>query len=70
MFVRPSACNNTVSTGRIFIKSVILSILRKSVEKPPVPLKSDMNNEYFTRRNFHVYDNTSLNYSQNDKYYR
>ena len=36
------------------------SIVRKSVEKIDVLLKSDNNNEYFTWRPMYIYDNVSL----------
>ena len=44
-----------------------LRISRKSVEKIPVPLKSDKNNGYFTWRRLYIYDDISLNSSQNEK---
>jgi len=39
----------------------------KSVENIKVRLKSDKNNEYFTCRPIHIYDNISLNSSFNEK---
>jgi hypothetical protein len=44
--VRPSAWNNSAATRRIFMK--YLSVLRKSVEKIQVSLKSDSNKGYLT----------------------
>jgi hypothetical protein len=38
-----------------------LSFFRESVEKIQFSLKSDKNNEYFTWRRFHVYDDISVN---------
>ena len=61
MPVRLSAWNNSVSTGRIFVKFGI-SIFRKSVEKQTqVSSKSDKNNGHFTRSPIHIYDHISLN---------
>jgi hypothetical protein len=37
-----------------FHEILYLRILRKSVEKVEVPLKSDKNNDYFTWRRFHI----------------
>jgi len=34
-----------------------VSILPKFVDKIQVPLKSDKNNEYFTRRHMYIHDN-------------
>jgi hypothetical protein len=42
----------------------------KSVEKIQVSLKSNKNNGYFTWRRFHIYHNISLNFSENEKYFR
>jgi hypothetical protein len=70
--VRPSAWNNSASTGRIFTKFGIYSISRKkkSVEKIQVSLKSDKNNGYVTWRPMYIFDNTSLNSYKNDKCFR
>jgi hypothetical protein len=43
---------------------------RKPVEEIRVPLKCDKNNGYFTWRRFQIYENTSLNYSQNEKHFK
>jgi len=40
-----------------------LRIVRKSVEKIQVSLKSDKNDAYLTRRPLHIYDNISLDSS-------
>jgi hypothetical protein len=53
-----------------FYETWNLSIFRKSVEKIQVSLKSDNNNGYFPRRPKYIYDNISLNSSQNEKYFR
>ena len=44
--------------------------LRKSVEKIQVSLKSDNNNGYFTWRPMYIYENISLNFTQNQKCFR
>jgi hypothetical protein len=44
------------------------STFRKFVEKIQVQLKSDKNNGYCTSRHMYVYDNTSLNFSYNEKF--
>jgi hypothetical protein len=44
-----------------------LSIFRKSVKEIEVWLIFDKNEEYFTWRRFHIYDNISLNSSYNEK---
>jgi hypothetical protein len=46
-----------------------LGILRKSIQKIQVSLKSDKNDGYFTWRPMYIYD-ISLNSSSNDKYFR
>jgi hypothetical protein len=43
---------------------------RNSVENLQVSLTSDENNRCFTWRHFHIYDDNSLNSSQNEKYSR
>jgi len=42
-------------------------MFRKSVEEIQVPLKSDKNNGYFTRRPMHINNDLGLNFSQNEK---
>ena len=54
MFVCPSAWTNSAPTGRVFMRD--LSIVRKSVEKIQVSLKSDKNNGYFTWRSMCIFD--------------
>jgi hypothetical protein len=69
--VRPSARYNLAPTGRILITfNIFAFFFRKSVEKIQVSLKSDNNNRHFTWRRSHVCDNISLNYSQNEKYFK
>ena len=65
-YVRPSAWNNSAPTGRIFMVWY-LSVFRKSVEKVQFSFKSDKNNRYFTWRPIYIFDNISLNSSQNEK---
>ena len=48
MSARPSACNYSAPTGRIFRKFDIYVFFRKSVEKIQASLKPDTNNGYFT----------------------
>jgi len=48
--VRPFAWNDSVPTGRIFVKFDIWVFFRKSVKETQVSLKSDKNNGYFTWR--------------------
>jgi hypothetical protein len=50
-----------------FYETWHMSFFRKSVEKIQVSLKSGKNNEYFTWRRFHIYENISLNSFQNKK---
>ena len=47
-----------------------LSILRTSVENIQVSLNSINNNRHFTWRPEYICDNISLNYSENEKYFR
>jgi hypothetical protein len=60
MSVRPSAWNNSVLTGRTVIKFDISIFFEKSFEKIQIFLKSEKNDEYFTRRPIYVCD-VSLN---------
>jgi hypothetical protein len=45
-----------------------VNFLRKYVKKVQVTLKSDKSNGHFTWKRFHIYDNISLNCSQNEKF--
>jgi hypothetical protein len=45
------------------MKLGIWAVLRKSVEKIQVVLKSDKNSSYFTWRRLHIYHHISLNLS-------
>jgi hypothetical protein len=63
MSVCRSAYNNSPPTGRIFMKFLIWSIFRKSVEKKiQVSLKSDKNRKYFTWRLIHIFDHIAQFY--------
>jgi hypothetical protein len=59
-FVCPSAWNNSVPTGQIFMK-FDFSTFRKSVQKIHVSLKSDKNNGYCIQRPMYVSYSISLN---------
>jgi len=48
------------------MKFHVLLFLKKIVEKVQVLLKSDKNNRYSTGRPIYIYDNTSLNSSENE----
>jgi hypothetical protein len=45
------------------------SVFRKFVDKIQVSLKSDKYDGYFTWRRRYVYDNVSMNSSQNEKFF-
>jgi len=60
MSVRPSAWNNSATTGRILIKFDTGAYFAKFVEKIQVPSISDKSNWYFTWRPIHIYERTSL----------
>jgi hypothetical protein len=62
-FVRPPVWNNPALSGRISMKFDIWAFFFKTVGKVQVPFKSGKNNEYFTCKRFHIYDNISLNSS-------
>jgi len=47
-----------------------LSIFRKTVEKIQVSLKSDKNYGYFTWILIYIFNNISMNSSQNEKFFR
>ena len=66
----PSAWRNSTPTDRIFMKFDIWIFFWKCVEKIQVWLKSDKDNGYFTWRPMNIYNNSSLNYSQNEKHFR
>ena len=53
-----------------FNETWYLRLFRKSIAKIQVSLKSDKNNGYFTRRRFDIFDDISLNSSQNEKCFR
>ena len=63
MSVRPSAWNKSVPTRRIFYDVWYLSILRKSVQKVQVSLKSNKKYRFFTWRPILIFDNISLSSS-------
>jgi hypothetical protein len=56
-----SAWKNSVSIWRIFMKFGIWS-LRKFANKIQVPLNSENDSRYFTRRSMRIYDRASLNF--------
>ena len=56
-----SAWKNSASIWRIFMKFGIWS-LRKFANKIQVPLNSENDSRYFTRRSMRIYDRTSLNF--------
>ena len=58
--VRPPALNNSVPTGRIFMKFDIWVFFEKLSRKFQVPLKSNKNNGYFTCRPIHIFDHVLL----------
>jgi len=75
MSVCQSASNNSVPTGRIFMKfdiswNLIFASFSKSVQKIQVPLKSVKNSGYFIWRPMFLFDHISLNSSQNEKCFR
>jgi hypothetical protein len=58
-----SEWNNSAPNGRIFIKFDMWVFFWKSVEKIQVSLKSDKNNEHFTRRPIHIFKSISVSSS-------
>jgi hypothetical protein len=58
------------SHWRDFHEIWYFSIFRNYVEKVQEILKSDKSNAYFKWRPMYIYDNISLNSSQNEKYFR
>jgi hypothetical protein len=63
MSVRPPAWSKSAPTGRILMKFGIWVLLENMPCKVQVPLKSDRNNGYFTRRSLYICDSISLNSS-------
>jgi hypothetical protein len=62
MSVRPSARMEQLRSHWTDVTEIwYLSSFLKSVEKIQVSLKSEKNNEYFTRQSLHTYDNISQN---------
>ena len=61
--VRLSAWNSSVSSWPILMKFDVLETFRSSFQKIQVPLISNKNNAYFTRRPFYICDIVSPNYS-------
>ena len=62
MYVHPSVRHSTRmqqigSHSTDFHEIWYLRIFRKSIDKIQIPLKSDKNNGYFTRRHVYIYDN-------------
>jgi len=64
--VRPSACNNSATIDRSYVKFDVRSF-RKSAKKNQDSLKSDKNNGYFTCRSKYIDHHISLDSSDNDK---
>jgi hypothetical protein len=58
-----TSCNDSVSNGRVSVKSYIW-IFCENLMRKSVSLKPDKNTSYFTWRPLHIYDNTSLNSSK------
>jgi len=66
--VRPSVRMEQFDSHSTDLKEIwYLSIFRKSVQEVQTSLKSDKNNEYFTRWPIYIYDHTSLSSSYNGK---
>jgi hypothetical protein len=53
-----------------FDKTWYLNIFYKPIEKIQVSIKSEKNDGCFTWSRFHIYDNISLNYSYEEKYFK
>ena len=70
LFVYLSARNNSAPTERILMKFDIWVFFWKPVKKILFSLKSDKISRYFTWRRVYICDNTSLNCSSNEKYFR
>ena len=68
--VRPSARNNSAPTGRIFMKFDFSVFIPKTVKKIKVSLNFNTNKGYFTWIFIYIYNDTSLNSSQNEKCFR
>ena len=68
--VRPSAWNNSSTTGRIFMKFDIWLFFESLFENFQRSLKSEKNDRYFTWKSVYFYDIISLNSSCNEKYFR
>ena len=64
--VCPSARNNSVPTGWIFM-TICLRIFRISAEKIQLLLKTDTNSGHFIFRPMYIFDHISLSSSQNEK---
>ena len=62
MSVCPSARNNSVPTGKVFMKFDIFIFFEKSVEKIQGSLKCNKNNKYSTQRRMYIYDVLSHSY--------
>jgi hypothetical protein len=66
----PSVRMERLSSHRTDCLKICLRIFRKSVEKTPVPLKSDENIRYLIWLLMCIYDSVSLNSSYNDRFFR
>jgi hypothetical protein len=74
-FVRLSVClvkrmEKSTPTGQILVKFSIWVFFWKSVQKIQFSLKCAKSNGYVAWRPKYFYDNTSLNYLRNKKYFR
>ena len=60
---RPSACINSLPTGRTFMKFYIWAFFWKSFHKIQVALKSDKSTRYFTWGPIYIFNHISLSSS-------
>jgi len=66
-----SICMEQLSSqGMYFHEIWHFSVFQKSVEKIQVWLKTDKKNRYFMWRPIYIYDNNSLSFSSNVKWFR
>jgi hypothetical protein len=66
MAVHSYTWNKSDPTAQIFM-ALECFFFRKSVKNTQVPLKSNKNNGYFTRRPVYIYNNISLSSSYNEE---
>jgi hypothetical protein len=60
VFIRPHGTSRLLLDG--FLWNLIFEFFRNSVEKIQFPLKSDLNNGYFTRRTVYIFYITSFSF--------